>query len=68
MLLYVGIDWASDHHDVCLTDDSSQTLGAFRIVHGAKGFERLHLIIAQHQPEPKQVLVVYPKNLVTFDF
>ena len=28
MLLYVGIDWASDHHEICLTDDSSQTLAS----------------------------------------
>jgi transposase len=30
-MLHVGIDWASDHHDVCLTNDSAQTLAAFRI-------------------------------------
>jgi transposase len=39
-MLYVGMDWANDHHDVCLTDDSSQTLAAFRIGHDSEGFER----------------------------
>jgi len=24
-MLYVGIDWASDLHDVCLTNDLAQT-------------------------------------------
>ena len=43
--------WASDHHDVCLTDDSSKTLAAFRIGHDSEGFERLHRVIAEHQPE-----------------
>ena len=56
-MLYVGIDWASDHHDVCLTNDSAQTLAAFRIAHGSQGFERLHRVIREHQPEPQQVLV-----------
>ena len=56
-MLYVGIDWASDHHDVCLTNDSAQTLAAFRIAHGSEGFERLHHVIKEHQPEPQQVLV-----------
>jgi len=56
-MLYVGIDWASDHHDVCLTNDSAQTLAAFRIAHGSQGFERLHCVIKEHQPEPQQVLV-----------
>jgi hypothetical protein len=56
-MLYVGIDWASDHHDVCLTNDSAQTLAAFRITHGSEGFECLHRIINEHQSEPQQVLV-----------
>jgi transposase len=56
-MLYVGIDWASEHHDVCLTDDSSQTLAVFRISHGSEGFDRLHTSIAQHQLDPGQVLV-----------
>jgi len=56
-MLYVGIDWASDHHDVCLTNDSAQTLAAVRIAHGSQGFECLHRVISQHQPEPQQVLV-----------
>jgi hypothetical protein len=43
--LYVGIDWASDHHDIWLTNDSAQTLAAFRIAHGREGFERLHRVI-----------------------
>ncbi len=56
-MLYVGIDWASDRHDVCLTNDSAQTLAAFRISHGSEGFERLHRVIKGHEPEPQQVLV-----------
>ena len=36
--LYVGIDWASDHHNVCLTNDSAQNLAAFQIAHGSEGW------------------------------
>ena len=56
-MLYVGIDWSSDHHDVCLTNDSAQTLAAFRIAHDSEGFQRLHRVIKEHQSEPHQVLV-----------
>ncbi len=56
-MLYVGIDWASEHHDIFLTNDSAQTLAAFRIAHASQGFERLHRVINEHQPEPQQVLV-----------
>ncbi|QOJ05054.1 MAG: transposase [Planctomycetia bacterium] len=32
-MLYVGIDWADDHHDIVITDDSAKTLDQFRIDH-----------------------------------
>lgn len=41
-MLYVGIDWADNHHDVCLTDDWSQSIAGFQISHTAEGFARLH--------------------------
>ena len=44
-MLHVGIDWACDHHDVRLTNESAQTLAAFLIGHGTQGFERLHRVI-----------------------
>ena len=46
-MLYVGIDWASDHHDVGLTNDSAETLAAFRIAYGSEGFERLHRVVSK---------------------
>ena len=46
-MLYVGIDRASDHHDVCLTNDSAQTLAAFRIAHSSPGW--LPEIFYQHE-------------------
>ncbi len=54
---YVLVTEIEPHHDVCLINGSAQTSAAFRIAHGVEGFERLHLIIAQRQPELKQVLV-----------
>ena len=56
-MLYVGIDWADDHHDVCLTDDSAKTLAQFQISHTAEGFNTLHKAIAPHQADPQQVAV-----------
>lgn len=56
-MLYVGIDWADDHHDVCVTDDTAATLAEFQIPHSVEGFVALHAAIAQHQSDPSQVLV-----------
>ena len=38
---YVGIDWASDHHDIAITNDSAEKVSAFRIEHNAKGLQLL---------------------------
>ena len=27
--IYVGVDWADDHHDVHVTDDAAQVLDSF---------------------------------------
>ncbi|BBO17317.1 conserved hypothetical protein [Candidatus Brocadia pituitae] len=56
-MIYVGIDWADDHHDVVITDDSAKTLDQFRIGHTCDGFALLHSHITQHQTSPSLVLV-----------
>jgi len=56
-LIYVGIDWADDHHDIHLTDDSAKILEQFRIDHSCDGFALLHSHIANHQASPNLVLV-----------
>ena len=39
--VYVGIDWADDHHDVHVTDDSAIVLDAFSIAHSREGMGKL---------------------------
>jgi hypothetical protein len=41
MLMFVGIDWASTEHAVCVLDQTGKTVGAFRIPHSAAGFDDL---------------------------
>lgn len=56
-LIYVGIDWADDHHDVLITDDTAQTLDKFQIPHTCDGVALFHTKVAQHQPSPGAVLI-----------
>ena len=56
-MIYVGIDWADDHHDIVITDDSANTLDQFRIDHTCEGFALLHSHIANHQTSPDLVLI-----------
>ncbi len=48
MLVLVGDDWAEDHHDVELMDDSGRTLARARLPEGAAGMARLHVMIGEH--------------------
>ena len=68
-MLYVGIDWADDHHDICCTDDTATTLAQFQIAHNTEGFATLHAQIAQHQTDPAAVLVALEttRGLLVYD-
>jgi transposase len=50
-LLFVGDDWAEDHHDVELMDAAGRRLATARLPEGVAGIERLHAMIAEHAGE-----------------
>ncbi|WP_216918406.1 IS110 family transposase [Nocardia noduli] len=59
-MLFVGDDWAEDHHDVEVQDEQGRTMKAARVPEGIEGMARLHELIARFLPEdanPGQVLV-----------
>jgi transposase len=48
MTLYVGDDWAEDHHDVEILNDAGQRLARARLPEGMAGMTRLHELVSQH--------------------
>ena len=59
-MLFVGDDWAEEHHDVELQDEAGRKLAAQRLPEGAAGIARLHELIAAHlaaDGDPGQVVV-----------
>jgi transposase len=44
-VLFVGDDWAEDHHDVELMDAAGHTLAKARLPEGVAGIARLHAVI-----------------------
>ncbi|MGI5286006.1 IS110 family transposase [Nonomuraea polychroma] len=48
MRLFVGDDWAEDHHDVELMDATGKRLAKARLPEGVAGMARLHAMIAEH--------------------
>ena len=47
---FAGDDWAEDHHDVEIVDDSGQVLARRRLPEGLDGVTRLHALIGEHTP------------------
>ena len=52
-MLFVGDDWAEDHHDVELQDDDGRRLARARLPEGVAGIARLHALIAEHLAEER---------------
>jgi transposase len=59
-VLFVGDDWAEDHHDVEVVDESGRRLARKRFPEGVTGFAGLHALIADHvsdEAEPGDVVI-----------
>jgi transposase len=60
VLLFVGDDWAEDHHDVEVQDPDGTVLTRARLPEGMTGMSRFHELVGRFMPddaEPAQVLV-----------
>src|SRR3954469_11599984 len=45
-----GIDWAQDHHDVALVDESGVVVASVRIGDDAAGLSQVLVLLAEHDP------------------
>ena len=63
MRLFIGDDWAEDHHDVELMDGSGRRLARARLPEGVVGMARLHAMVGAalgddaQDADPGQVLI-----------
>ena len=57
MVVYVGDDWAEDHHDLHLMDEAGERLAARRVPEGVAGVTALHGLVAQHASGPGEVIL-----------
>jgi transposase len=49
--LFVGDDWAEDHHDVEVMDEAGQVLARRRLPEGVAGIAQLHELTGGHLSE-----------------
>jgi len=50
-MLFVGDDWAEDHHDIKIVNEEGRRLARRRLPEGLDGVTRLHALIASVMPE-----------------
>jgi transposase len=56
-MIFVGDDWAEDHHDIHVMDEAGLRLTSRRLPEGLTGVRQLHALIASHAEEPDQVVI-----------
>jgi transposase len=59
-VLFVGDDWAEDHHDVAVQDEHGRAVRTARLPEGVDGMARFHELVGRFLPDdadPSQVLV-----------
>jgi hypothetical protein len=56
-VIFVGDDWAEDHHDVHLMDETGARLASRRLPEGLAGIGEFHQLLARHAEEPDQVVI-----------
>ena len=56
-MIFVGVDWADAHHDVCLMDEQGEVGERARIGDTIRGVEQLHAMLAPYGNEPHDIVV-----------
>ncbi len=56
-VVFLGVDWAEEHHDVCLLDEQGKVLGRARVANSLEGVSRIHALVADYADEPGTVVV-----------
>ena len=56
-MIFVGNDWAEDHHDVYVMDQQGSKLAAKRLGEGIEGVSTFHALLAAHVEDPTQVRI-----------
>lgn len=56
-MIFVGIDWAEDHHDVDVRDNDGNQLVRRRVKHGVAGLGDLHDMVSLLTDAPDEVVI-----------
>jgi hypothetical protein len=62
VMLFVGDDWAQDHHDVYVMNEAGVQVAARRLPEGLVGVGQLHDLLTTHAEDPGEVIVGIEKD------
>jgi hypothetical protein len=55
-MVFVGHDWAEEHHDVHVEDEQGRRLATARLPEGIAGVARFHELVAPFAGDPAEVV------------
>jgi transposase len=55
--VFVGHDWAEDHHDIHVQDGEGRQLAKARLPDGVEGIAKFHAVVAEHAKDPADVVI-----------
>ena len=61
-MIFVGVDWAEAHHDICILSEAGDVLARKRIPDTLAGVRTLHELLGDHAEEPEDVIVGIEKD------
>ncbi len=66
-MIYVGVDWSDNFHVVYITDETGNSLAAFKIEHKQEGIESLFVKVKEHARNSAEIFfaVETPKGLLS---
>jgi transposase len=56
-VIFVGIDWSEQHHDIEVQDSDGAVLATGRVADGVDGIGRLHALLSNHADDAAEVVV-----------
>ena len=57
MLVFLGVDWAEAHHDICLMSEQGKTLVKGRVAASLEGMSEIQALLADHVEVTDEVVV-----------
>jgi hypothetical protein len=61
-MIFVGVDWAETHHDICVLNEAGEVLARKKIPDTFEGVRALHELLAPYAEEPDEVIVGIEKD------